>query len=121
MGRVSAGSVPQTPTTALPARFGPWGSRLSSPAEAWGPESPRVEPRLNKAQAPAPIPTPTQVLETPADRQRSIGVAVAKPASQSTATIAAREAAKTIFGSGRKGGSGLLVGIVRSVLGSLVK
>jgi hypothetical protein len=36
-------------------------------------------------------------------------------------TIAVRQASKVVFGSGRKGDSGLLGGLLRGVLGSLVK
>ncbi|MDP1751832.1 MAG: DUF853 family protein [Reyranella sp.] len=118
------GSVPQTPPTSPPAPSGPWGGRPQSPAETQPPsqesELPRVEPRLKKAQGPAPAPVP----KAPAGRQRdSIGVTVAKAASRSMATIAAREAAKAIFGKGKAGSIGASVGgaVLRGVLGSILR
>ena len=117
------GSVPQTPPTAPPPSS-PWGSRPSptmepeSPADT--PEATRVEPRLKKAQVPQPAPAP----RPPAGRQRdSIGVTVAKAASRSMATIAAREAAKAIFGRGKAGSIGASVGgaVLRGVLGSILR
>ncbi|MEK7686989.1 MAG: helicase HerA-like domain-containing protein [Pseudomonadota bacterium] len=118
------GSVPQTPPTNPPAPSGPWGGRPQSPAETQPPsqesESLRVEPRLKKAQGPASAPVP----KAPAGRQRdSIGVTVAKAASRSMATIAAREAAKAIFGKGKAGSIGASVGgaVLRGVLGSILR
>ncbi len=81
---------------------------------------PAPEPRLKKAQPPTPAPTP----KAPAGRQRdSIGVTVAKAASRSMATIAAREAAKAIFGKGKAGSIGASVGgaVLRGILGSILR
>ncbi|MDP2332266.1 MAG: DUF853 family protein [Reyranella sp.] len=78
------------------------------------------EPRLKKAQSPSSAPAP----RPPAGRQRdSIGVTVAKAASRSMATIAAREAAKAIFGRGKAGSIGASVGgaVLRGVLGSILR
>ena len=117
------GSVPQTPPTAPPPSS-PWGSRPAPPVEpqppAEAPEATRVEPRLKKAQIPQPGPAP----KVPAGRQRdSIGVTVAKAASRSMATIAAREAAKAVFGKGRAASIGASVGgaVLRGVLGSILR
>ena len=79
-----------------------------------------MEPRLKKAQIPQPGPAP----KVPAGRQRdSIGVTVAKAASRSMATIAAREAAKAVFGKGRAASIGASVGgaVLRGVLGSILR
>ncbi|MBX9944670.1 MAG: DUF853 domain-containing protein [Reyranella sp.] len=112
------GSVPQT-APPVPPPAGPWGSRPQ--AEAPPPsETPRAEPRLKKAQPPPPAPVP----RTPAGRQRdSIGVTVAKAASRSVATIAAREAAKAVFGKGKAASIGASVGgaVLRGVLGSILR
>ena len=62
--------------------------------------------------------------KAPAGRQRdSIGVTVAKAASRSMATIAAREAAKAVFGKGKAGSIGASVGgaVLRGVLGSILR
>jgi hypothetical protein len=64
------------------------------------------------------------VPRTPAGRQRdSIGVTVAKAASRSVATIAAREAAKAVFGKGKAASIGASVGgaVLRGVLGSILR
>ncbi len=136
-GRVSAGaqSGPAAPTNGAPRRRGQYGSvpQTASPAPSppspgpWGgrpegqaPEPPRAEPRLKKAQPPAPAPTP----KAPVGRQRdSIGVTVAKAAGRSMATIAAREAAKAVFGKGKAASIGASVGgaVLRGVLGSILR
>ena len=111
------GSVPQTAPTSAPSPSGPWGGRPEAPAPE--PEA-RMEPRLKKAQPPAPAPLP----KAPAGRQRdSIGVTVAKAASRSMATIAAREAAKAVFGRGKAASIGASVGgaVLRGVLGSILR
>ncbi|TAJ40822.1 MAG: DUF853 family protein [Reyranella sp.] len=114
------GSVPQTAPapSPSPSPSGPWGGRPEAPPP--DPEAPRVEPRLKKAQSPAPPPAP----KAPAGRQRdSIGVTVAKAASRSMATIAAREAAKAVFGKGKAASIGASVGgaVLRGVLGSILR
>jgi DNA helicase HerA-like ATPase len=122
-GRVS--STQTAPAAPSPRRRGQYGSvpqtpPPQTPTEVQTPEAPRVEPRLRKAQPPAPAPAP----KAPAGRQRdSIGVTVAKAASRSMATIAAREAAKAIFGKGKAGSIGASVGgaVLRGVLGSILR
>jgi len=120
-GRVSGGQT--APAASQPRRRGHYGSvPQTAPPPAPSPEAepPRAEPRLKKAQPPASAPTP----KTPAGRQRdSIGVTVAKAASRSMATIAAREAAKAIFGKGKAGSIGASVGgaVLRGVLGSILR
>ncbi len=76
---------------------------------------PRPQPRLREAQPPAP-PSPPKV---PARRSDTMGEAIAKSAARTVTNIAVREASKAIFGSGRN--SGILGGLVRGVLGGLVK
>ncbi len=116
------GSVP--PTT--PATSGPWGPRSPTPPPVERPvppAEPRPEPRLKKAQPPAPTPEPRQP-RAPAGRQRdSVGVTVAKAAGRSMATIAAREAAKAVFGKGKAASIGATVGgaILRGALGSILR
>ena len=100
---VSAGSPSPSPS--------PWG-HAPAPDDA-----PKPQPRLREAQPPAPPPEP----RAPARRSDSFGQTVAKSAARTVTTIAVREASKAIFGSGRKGDSGLLGGLVRGVLGSLIK
>jgi DNA helicase HerA-like ATPase len=115
------GSVPQTAPPAGPSPSGPWGNRPETQAPTQEAEPPRIEPRLKKAQSPSPAPTTPKV---PAGRQRdSIGVTVAKAASRSMATIAAREAAKAVFGKGKAGSIGASVGgaVLRGVLGSILR
>ena len=100
------GSVPPT----VPTNSGPWGPRPQAPAPT-----------------PAPAPAPrrgSSVPRTPAGRQRdSIGVTVAKAAGRSMATIAAREAAKAVFGKGKAASIGASVGgaILRGALGSILR
>ena len=113
------GSVPPT----VPATTGPWGPRPAEPAPADAerpiPPAPRPEPRLKKAQPPTAEPK-----KTPAGRQRdSVGITVAKAAGRSMATIAAREAAKAVFGKGRAASIGASVGgaVLRGVLGSILR
>jgi len=58
---------------------------------------------------------------TSARHSDSLGETIAKSAARTVTTIAVREASRAIFGSGRKGDSGILGGLVRGVLGGLVK
>jgi hypothetical protein len=114
------GSVPPT----VPATTGPWGPRTAPPpaeVEQPTPPAPRPEPRLKKAQPQPPTPEPKKV---PAGRQRdSVGITVAKAAGRSMATIAAREAAKAVFGRGKAASIGASVGgaVLRGVLGSILR
>jgi hypothetical protein len=116
------GSVPPT----VPATTGPWGPRTAPPAaevEQPIPPAPRPEPRLKKAQ-PQPQPPTPEPKKVPAGRQRdSVGITVAKAASRSMATIAAREAAKAVFGRGKAASIGASVGgaVLRGVLGSILR
>lgn len=89
----------------------PWGRAPASD------EAPKPKPRLREAQPPAPPSEP----KAPARRSDTFGETIAKSAARTVTTIAVREASKAIFGSGRKGDSGLLGGLVRGVLGSLRK
>ncbi len=114
------GSVPPT----VPATTGPWGPRTAPPpaeVEQPIPPVPRPEPRLKTAQPQPPTPEPKKV---PAGRQRdSVGITVAKAAGRSMATIAAREAAKAVFGRGKAASIGASVGgaVLRGVLGSILR
>ena len=116
------GSVPPT----VPATTGPWGPRTAPPAaevEQPIPPAPRPEPRLKKAQ-PQPQPPTPEPKKVPAGRQRdSVGITVAKAAGRSMATIAAREAAKAVFGRGKAASIGASVGgaVLRGVLGSILR
>ncbi len=116
------GSVPQSPPSAPPPS-GPWGNRPQPPAGSEPTResgTARAEPRLRTPQGPQPAPAP----KAPAGRQRdTIGVTVAKAAGRSMATIAAREAAKAIFGKGKAGSIGASVGgaVLRGVLGSILR
>ncbi|MDO8975769.1 helicase HerA-like domain-containing protein [Reyranella sp.] len=116
------GSVPPT----VPATTGPWGPRTDPrPAEVEQPvpPAPRPEPRLKKAQPQPQPPTPAPK-KVPAGRQRdSVGITVAKAAGRSMATIAAREAAKAVFGRGKAASIGASVGgaVLRGVLGSILR
>jgi DNA helicase HerA-like ATPase len=99
---------PPTPTS------GPWGGNTPPPAEA----APKPRPRLREAQ-----PTPSSPIpKTPARRSDSLGETIAKSAVRTATNIAVREASKAIFGSGRRGASGGILGnILRGTLGGLVK
>ena len=114
------GSVPPT----VPTTTGPWGPRPAEPsstAEHEGAPGQRPEPRLKKAQPQPPAPEPRKA---PAGRQRdSVGITVAKAAGRSMATIAAREAAKAVFGRGKAASIGASVGgaVLRGVLGSILR
>jgi DNA helicase HerA-like ATPase len=112
------GSVPPT----APTTSGPWGPRTDPPpAEVEQPVPP--EPRLKTAQ-PKPQPPAPEPRKAPAGRQRdSVGIAVAKAAGRSMATVAAREAAKAVFGKGKAASIGATVGgaILRGVLGSILR
>ena len=116
------GSVPPTG----PATTGPWGPRpaeLPPQVEQPIPPAPRLEPRLKKAQ-PQPQPPTPEPKKVPAGRQRdSVGITVAKAAGRSMATIAAREAAKAVFGKGKAASIGASVGgaVLRGVLGSILR
>jgi hypothetical protein len=83
-------------------------------------DTPRPQPRLREAQPPAPPPPPSPP-KVPARRSDSFGEAIAKSAARTVTTIAVREASKAIFGSGRGNSGGILGGLVRGVLGGLVK
>ena len=116
------GSVPPT----VPATTGPWGPRSTEPSpqvEQPIPPAPRPEPRLKTAQPQPQAPTP-EPRKAPVGRQRdSVGVTVAKAAGRSMATIAAREAAKAMFGKGKAGTIGASIGgaVLRGVLGSILR
>ncbi len=116
------GSVPPT----VPATTGPWGPRSAEPApqvERPVPPEPRPQPRLKTAQ-PQPQPPTPEPKKVPAGRQRdSVGITVAKAAGRSMATIAAREAAKAVFGRGKAASIGASVGgaVLRGVLGSILR
>ena len=111
----------------VPATTGPWGPR---PAEAAPPQveqpippEPRPQPRLKTAQPQPQAPTP-EPKRAPAGRQRdSVGIAVAKAAGRSMATVAAREAAKAVFGKGKAANIGATIGgaVLRGVLGNLLR
>jgi DNA helicase HerA-like ATPase len=120
------GSVPPT----VPATTGPWGRRpagspppVEQTIEQPVPPEPRPQPRLKTAQPQPQAPTP-EPKKAPAGRQRdSVGITVAKAAGRSMATIAAREAAKAMFGKGKAGSIGASVGgaVLRGVLGSILR
>jgi DNA helicase HerA-like ATPase len=110
------GSVPPT----VPTTSGPWGPR---PAEPPATAEPRPEPRLKTAQ-PKPQPPAAEPKQPSTGRQRdSVGITVAKAAGRSMATVAAREAAKAVFGKGKAASIGATVGgaILRGVLGSILR
>ena len=78
---------------------------------------------MKKAQ-PQPQPPTPEPKKVPAGRQRdSIGITVAKAAGRSMATVAAREAAKAVFGKGKAGSIGATIGgaVLRGVLGSILR
>ena len=121
-GRVTAAApTGEGPTTGTPKRRGQYGSVPPTAPTNSGPWGPRPTPQ------PAPTPSPrrgSSVPRTPAGRQRdSVGVAVAKAAGRSMATIAAREAAKAVFGRGKAARIGGSVGgaVLRGVLGSILR
>ena len=107
-GPISSGPIvaPQTPGTAPPPP----------------PSTPRTQPRLREAQPPE---EPRESAPRPAARRSdTLGETIAKSAARTATNIAIREAAKAVFGTGRRGsgsGGGLLGGILRGVLGSTVK
>jgi hypothetical protein len=127
MGRATGGQARDTggasvPTTGQRRRgqyddMPPPIASAPSPVDAAPPASdmPRPQPRLREAQPPAPPPSP----KAPARRSDTMGEAIAKSAARTVTNIAVREASKAIFGSGRN--SGILSGLVRGVLGGLVK
>jgi DNA helicase HerA-like ATPase len=98
---------------------GPWGGSGPSAPPA---DPPKPRPRLREAQ-PAPQTAPSSPIpKTPARRSDSLGEAIAKSAVRTATTIAVREASKAIFGAGKRGGSGGILGnILRGTLGGLVK
>jgi len=112
------GSVPPT----VPTTSGPWGPRSAEPPPPVTAE-PRPEPRLKTAQ-PKPQPPVAEPRKPSTGRQRdSVGITVAKAARRSMATVAAREAAKAVFGKGKAASIGATVGgaILRGVLGSILR
>jgi len=127
MGRATGGPVqhdagPSVPTSGqrrrgqyddIPAPPPPPTVDAAPPAD----NTPRPQPRLREAQPPAPPPPP----KVPARRSDSFGETIAKSAARTVTTIAVREASKAIFGSGRGNSGGILGGLVRGVLGGLVK
>ena len=127
MGRATGGPVqhdagPSVPTSGqrrrgqyddIPAPLPPPTVDAAPPAD----NTPRPQPRLREAQPPAPPPPP----KVPARRSDSFGETIAKSAARTVTTIAVREASKAIFGSGRGNSGGILGGLVRGVLGGLVK
>jgi uncharacterized protein len=79
---------------------------------------------LEVAPPPGPAPKPAPAPRAPGGRPRdSIGVTVVKAASRSIATIAAREAAKAVFGRGKAANVGASVGgaVLRGILGSILR
>ncbi len=131
MGRATGGQVrddggASVPTTGRrrrgqyedmppPIASAPPPSSSSTDAAPPAGNTPRPQPRLREAQPPAPPPPP----KAPARRSDTMGEAIAKSAARTVTNIAVREASKAIFGSGRN--SGILGGLVRGVLGGLVK
>jgi hypothetical protein len=113
--------APPPPADAPPASApsGPWGSAPAPSAEP-PVDVPRPQPRLREAQSQAPV-GPSSMPRTSARHSDSLGETIAKSAARTVTTIAVREASRAIFGSGRKGDSGILGGLVRGVLGGLVK
>jgi hypothetical protein len=62
------------------------------------------------------------VPKTSSRRSDSIGETIAKSAVRTATNIAVREASKAIFGAGRRGASGGLLGsILRGTLGGMMK
>jgi hypothetical protein len=61
------------------------------------------------------------VPRTPARHSDTIGQAIAKSAARTVTSIAVREASRAIFGTGRRGGGGILGTLVRGVLGGLAR
>jgi hypothetical protein len=105
--------APPAPTADAPSSSDPWGrSRIPQTEPA---EPPKPRPRLREAKPPVSAPEP----KVPVRRGDSIGTTITKTAVRTATNVAVREASKAIFGSGRN--SGLLGGIVRGVLGSLMK
>src|SRR5258708_6761184 len=101
------------PAAGAPARAPPGGG--GGPPQPNPAEPPRRRPRLREAKPPASAPEP----RVPGRRSDSIGTTITKTAVRTATNVAVREASKAIFGSGRN--SGVLGGIVRGVLGSLVR
>ena len=82
------------------------------------------EKLTGRVEAGAPAEPAPKSPRPPAGRQRdSVGITVAKAASRSVATIAAREAAKAIFGKGKAANIGATVAgaVLRGVLGSILR
>ena len=104
------------PTSRRAVIPGPWGrSRIpqSEPAEP-----PKPRPRLREAKPAGGRRAPRHPRRRPG-AAILIGTTITKTAVRTATNVAVREASKAIFGSGRN--SGVLGGIVRGVLGSLVK
>ena len=116
------GSVPPT----VPATTGPWGPRPTEPppqVERPIPPAPKPEPRLKNAQT-QPLPPTPEPKRAPVGRPRdSVGVTIAKAAGRSMATVAAREAAKAMFGKGKAANIGASIGgaVLRGVLGNILR
>ncbi|HYC63431.1 MAG TPA: helicase HerA-like domain-containing protein [Reyranellaceae bacterium] len=108
------GSVPPTDPPPEPPASGPW---TQPPAD----QAPREEPRLKKAQTKTAAPAPAP--RAPGRQRDSIAMTATKAATRSMATIAAREAAKAIFGKGTAANVGASVGgaVLRGVLGSILR
>ncbi len=107
------------PPPAPPPMEGPWG-RTRVPQSP----PPRAEPPARRSRVPQSEPrsNPSPAPRAPSRRSDTIGETIAKSAARTATTVVVREASKAVFGTGRKGsGGGLLGGLLRGVLGGLVK
>ncbi len=97
---------------------GPWGRTRVPQSPAPAPSPAEERPPARRSRVPQTEPTP----RAPSRRSDTIGETIAKSAARTATTVVVREASKAVFGSGRKGaGGGLLGSLVRGVLGGLTK
>ncbi|MCA0301521.1 MAG: DUF853 domain-containing protein [Proteobacteria bacterium] len=115
-GRRGQYDAPPAPAPHPPAPHdGPWG-RSPVPQSPAPPPSPAPARRSRVPQSAPSEP------RAPSRRSDTLGETIAKSAARTATTVVVREASKVVFGSGRKGsGGGLLGGLIRGVLGGLTR
>ena len=107
------------PGPSSPPQEGPWGRTRVPQSPPQSAPQPPAEAPVRRSRVPRSTPAEPR---PPSRRSDTIGETIAKSAARTATTVVVREASKAVFGTGRKGsGGGLLGGLLRGVLGGLVK
>ena len=107
------------PGPSSPPQEGPWGRTRVPQSPPQSAPQPPAEAPVRRSRVPRPTSAEPR---PPSRRSDTIGETIAKSAARTATTVVVREASKAVFGTGRKGsGGGLLGGLLRGVLGGLVK